>query len=184
MKAIGFDELEQHKAKIKRLRGSLSRELLRAISFRLAEVFPEATHIHIVLYPDNVYRVWAVSQGKRWLAVCADDVAPTWSSINLDNDIDLVVRLAWSPRINTYIRKDGVEVHSLALQPRGSSKKKVSRGRDAARHVDEAQAPAAQNGGTQQEHGRHFDEAGQAHGQHSAQRSGHEHGARDGAGLH
>lgn len=128
MEAIGFDDLEKHKAKIKRLRGSLFRELLRAISFRLAEVFPEATHIHIVLYPDNVYRVWAVSQGKRWLAVCEDNVAPTWSSINLDNDIDLVVRLAWNPRMKTYIRNDGVEVHSLALQPRGASRKRASSG--------------------------------------------------------
>lgn len=120
MEAIEFDDLERHKAKIKRLKGSLFRNLLRAIAFRVEEVFPEATHIHIMLYPDNVYRVWAVSQGKRWLAVCEDDVAPTWTSINLDKDIDLVVRLCWSQRMRTYTRADGVEVHSVEIRARNA----------------------------------------------------------------
>lgn len=112
---IEFDALEKSKTRSKKLKGSLTRELLRSIAFRITAVFPEATRVHVVLYPDNVYRVWAVSAGKRWLTVCEDDVAPTWTSINLDQDIDLVMRLGWTPRINSYTRPDGEEVHSLNL---------------------------------------------------------------------
>lgn len=116
MEAIGFDALEAHKTKIRRLKGSLSRELMRAIATRIEGIFPEATHAHIVMYPDNVYRVWAVTSGRKWLTVCEDGVAPTWSSINLDHDVDLVIRLGWSPRIRTYRRADGEEVHSITLR--------------------------------------------------------------------
>lgn len=145
-----FDELDELKDRIKRLKGSLTRNLLRSITFRLRPVFPTASRIHVVLYPDNVYRVWAVTAGKRWLAVCEDDVAPTWTSINLDADIDLLIRLGWSPRIHTYMREDGVEVHSVELEARNARNAKNTqrrgRGRTQAGHVDEAQAPPAQDG--------------------------------------
>jgi hypothetical protein len=120
--AIEFDDLEKSKARAKRLKGSLTRELLRAIDLRITQVFPEATRVLVVLYPDNVYRIWAVTAGKRWLAVCENDVAPTWTSRNLDQDIDLLLRLAWTPRIDTYTRQDGVEVHSLKLHRYGAEK--------------------------------------------------------------
>jgi hypothetical protein len=122
VKAIEFDALEKSKTRTKKLKGSLTRELLHAIALRIEEVYPEATRAHIVQYPDNVYRCWALSKGNQWITVCEDDVAPTWTSMNLDQDIDLIVRLGWSPRINTYTRKDGVEVHSLMLRAQDRSK--------------------------------------------------------------
>ena len=176
MEAIGFDELEKHKAKIKQLKGSLSRYLLRAIAFRVDEVFPEATHLHIVLYPDNVYRVWAVSSRRHWLAVCEDDVAPTWTSINLDRDIDLVVRLGWSPRITTYVRDGGIEVHSLTLRTPSARRKRAEHGRGQAGHVDEGKAPAAQDSWPSEGRDvRHLEEAGEALRQHQDRPPGAEH---------
>lgn len=148
-----YDELDDYKDRVRRLKGSLSRYLLRSITFRLRPVFPTATRIHVVLYPDNVYRIWAVTVGKRWLAVCEDYVAPTWTSINLDADVDLLIRLGWSPRIHTYVREDGIEVNSVQLEA-GNTRRKRERGRTQAGHVDEGKAPPAQDGGPPQEHGR------------------------------
>lgn len=147
MEPTPFDEIEKYKTRADRLRGALFRELLRLIACRTKDVFPEATHIHTVLYPDNVYRVWAVTKGRLWLAVCEDDVAPSWTSINMDRDVDLLVRLAWGPRVRIYTRQDGVEVHSLDLYPRGSSRKKASNGRAGTRRVDQGQVPGAEDPG-------------------------------------
>jgi hypothetical protein len=144
VEAIEYDDLERQKAKIKKLKGSLSRELLRAITFRIEEIYPEATRAHIVMYPDNVYRVWALSVGKRWVAVCENDVAPTWTSINLDQDIDLIVRLGWCPRIHSYIRQDGVEVHSLALRTWDAEKERRTHGSPHAGQLGQVQVPHAQ----------------------------------------
>jgi hypothetical protein len=116
VEAIEFDDLERSKLRSKRLKGALFRELVRAVAFRIEQVYPEATRAHIVLYPDNVYRIWALTKGKEWVTVCENDVAPTWTSMNLDKDIDLIMRLDWSPRLHPYLRGDGVEVHSLALR--------------------------------------------------------------------
>jgi hypothetical protein len=126
--AYAFDELDAYKLRVKQLKGSLSRWLLRSITFRLRPVFPTATRVHVVLYPDNVYRIWAVSEGKRWLAVCEKDVAPTWTSINLDNDVNLLIHLGWSPRINTYTREDGIEVHSVQLEAAATRRKRQNNG--------------------------------------------------------
>lgn len=112
---IEFDALEKSKARTKRLKGSLSRALIESIRLRILEVFPEATRVHVVQHEDNVYRVFGVTKRKKWLAVCEKNVAPTWTSVNLDQDIDLVMRLAWTPRIATHVRKDGTEIHSIAL---------------------------------------------------------------------
>lgn len=184
MEAASYDDLEEYKDKIMRLRGALSRTLLSAIAFRVWGTYPDATHLHIVQYPDNVYRVWAVASGGRWVTVCEDDVAPTWTSINLDADIDLVIRLAWTKRITTYTRRDGVEVHSLSLFPLGSSKRKMQDERAArARRMDERKAPPAQDGGPSQELGRSFGEAGQAVGQYHKHSDAHELRADDGAGF-
>lgn len=152
-----YDDLDEYKDRVKRLKGSLTRYLLRSITFRLRPIFPTASRMHVVLYPDNVYRIWAVTHGRQWLAVCEDDVAPTWTSINLDADVDLLIRLGWSPRIHTYTREDGVEVHSVELEARNAKTSGKTRRRSGggtqAGHVDEVQVPAAQNDGPPQKLG-------------------------------
>jgi hypothetical protein len=142
---IEFDALERSKNKAKQLKGSLSRELLRAIAFRIEEVYPEATRAHVIMYPDNVYRVWALSAGKRWVTVCEDDVAPTWTSINLDQDIDLLIRLGWSPRIHTYTRADGIETHSLTLRTWEAEQERKHHGDHRAHHVAQGKVPGVQD---------------------------------------
>jgi hypothetical protein len=144
VEAIEFDALEKAKTKVKKLKGSLTRELLRAIAFRIEEVYPEATRAHIVLYPDNVYRCWALSKGKQWVTVCENDVAPTWTSMNLDQDIDLIIRLGWNPRIRTYTRTDGVEVHSLALRTWDAEKERRDVGDWRPNRLGQVQVPGSQ----------------------------------------
>jgi hypothetical protein len=158
MEAIEYDDLEKSKTRVKRLKGSLARELLHSVALRIEDVYPEATRAHVVLYPDNVYRVWALSAGRRWVAVCEDDVAPTWTSINLDRDIDLLARLGWTARLRTYTRADGVEVLSLELRTWEAENERRKHGNHRTRDVAQREVPGHEDrrpvqGRQQYEHG-------------------------------
>jgi hypothetical protein len=158
MEAIEYDDLERSKTRVKKLKGSLARELLHSVVLRIEDVYPEATRAHVVLYPDNVYRIWALSAGKRWVTVCEDDVAPTWTSINLDRDIDLIARLGWTARLRPYNRADGVEVLSLELRTWEAENERRKHGNHRTRHVAQREVPVDEDrrpvqGRQQYEHG-------------------------------
>lgn len=110
----GFDAIEKTRWQIRTIKRRLGTYLVRSITYKVQETYPDARALWVKKHEDGTYRVQALfGVSHRYLCTVEDGGIATWTSQNLDYEVDLLVRTQ-HPRVRKAGQEDA-DMYSIHL---------------------------------------------------------------------